>query len=183
VTKTDLDLHVTSFSARALDLLKPGKASKLKKAGVSISCRCEEHAGGSTLHTAPGGQSAPFASSGPSLPSPSTSAVTVDPKQNLNVLEEFVLKQKESVHMSTPSGIETAETVIDAISSDNFGTVMGYIERFVQIGDAISEVSFYPASESYLHIKKFAGPPICETCVDSADCCAEGFSFHLSKAA
>jgi hypothetical protein len=154
VTKADLESHATSFSARALDLLKPGKTSKLGKAEVLISCRCEESVGGSTLHATPGGQPVPVASSGPSLPSPSTRAVTVYPKQNLNVLEKFVLKEKESVHMSTPSGIAMPGIVIDAISSDNLGTVMGYIEKFVQIGDAISEVGFYIASESYFHIKQ-----------------------------
>jgi hypothetical protein len=93
---------------------------------------------GSTSHAADGGQLVPIVSHVPSLPTPSTD---VDPKQNLTVLEELVLKGKESAHLSTPSGINEAGTVISAVSSDNFGTVMGYVERFVQIGDAISEVS------------------------------------------
>jgi hypothetical protein len=165
-----------------LDLLQPGKASKLKNVVLSISYRCEETASGSTLPAAPGGQPVPVPSTGPSLASPSTGAVTVDPSQNLNVLEQFVLKEKESVHMSTPSGIEMAGTVMNAISSDNFGTVMGYLEKFVQIGDAISEVSFYLAPKPYYLIEMLVGPPLCQACVDGADRCTKGFSYPSNPA-
>jgi hypothetical protein len=127
--------------AQALDLLTPGKTSRSKNAKLMISCRCEEPAGGSTLSTVPAGQ-LPAPSTDPPVASSSTNPSIVDPKQNIDLLEQFVLKEKESVHMSTPSGIETAGTIMDAVSSDNFGAVMGFLERFVEIGDAISEVSF-----------------------------------------
>jgi hypothetical protein len=83
----------------------------------------------------------------------------VDPTQNLNVLEQFILKERDSVQISTPSGIESAGTVINAISPDKFGTVVGFLKRFVQIGDAISEASFYLASNSYHQTKILKGPP------------------------
>jgi hypothetical protein len=56
-----------------------------------------------------------------------------------------VFREKDTVQMSTPSDIETAGAVINAISPHNFGTVVGFLEGFVQMGDAISEVSFYLA--------------------------------------
>jgi hypothetical protein len=127
--------------AQALDLLTPGKPSRSKNAKLMISCRCEEAVGGSTS-TALAGQLA-VPSKGPPVASSSANTPTVDPKQNIDLLEQFVLKEKESVHMSTPSGIGTAGIIMDAVSSDNFGAVMGILERFVQIGDAISEVSLY----------------------------------------
>jgi hypothetical protein len=100
----------------------------------------------------------------------------VYPTQNLNVLEQIVFKEKDSVQMSTPSGTESAATVINAISPDNFGTVVGFLKRLVQIGDAINEVSFYLASNSYHQTKILEGPPICKACLDGADCRAKGFS-------
>jgi hypothetical protein len=110
-----------------------------------------------------------------SLPS-SSSAPMVAPTQNLNVLERFVLKEKDSVQMSVPSSTESAVTVINAIPPDNFGPVVGFLKRFVQIGDAISEVSFYLASNSYHQTKTLKGPPIFKACLDGADCRAKGFS-------
>jgi hypothetical protein len=149
-----------------------GKASKLKNAALLISCRYEKTASGSTLPAVHVGKSVPVPSAGPS----SSSAPMVDPTQNLNVLEQFILKERDSVQISTPSGIESAGTVINAISPDKFGTVVGFLKRFVQIGDAISEASFYLASNSYHQTKILEGPPICKACLDCADCRAKGFS-------
>jgi hypothetical protein len=113
-----------------------------------ISCRCEELAGGSTPSPVPAGQLA-VAPADPSVASSSTNVPTVDPKQNLDLLGQFVLKEKEAADMSTPSGIGTAGTIMGAVSSDSFGAVMRFLERFVQIGDAISEVNFCVASNTY----------------------------------
>jgi hypothetical protein len=133
--------------AQALDLLMPGKTSRSKNAKLMISCRCKEPAGGSTSSAVPAGQLTV-----PSNDSPVASSAnlpTMDPKQNMDLLERFVLKEKESADMSTPSGIGTAGIIIDAVSSDNFSAVMGFLERFVEIGDAISEVSFCIASDLF----------------------------------
>jgi hypothetical protein len=143
---------------------------------LMISCRCEEPAGGSTSSAVPVGQLA-VPSTGPSVASSSTSAATADPKQNLDLLEQFVLKEQESVHMSTPSGIGTAGTIMDAVSSDKFGAVMGFLERFVEIGDAISEVSFCIASDFYFHIEMLAGASLCKACMGRADRCTKGFYY------
>jgi hypothetical protein len=98
----------------------------------------------------------------------------VDPTQTLNILEQFVFKEKDSVQMSTPSGIKSAGTVINAISPHNFGTVVGFLEGFVQIHDAISEVSFYLSLNSCHQTKILKGPPICKACLDGADYRAKG---------
>jgi hypothetical protein len=134
--------------AQALDLLMPGKTSRSKNAKLMISCRCKEPAGGSTSSAVPAGQLTVPSNDSP-VASSSTNLPTIDPKQNLDLLEQFVLKEKESVHMSTPPGIGTAGIIIDAVSSDNFSAVMGFLERFVEIGDAISEVSFCIASDLF----------------------------------
>jgi hypothetical protein len=94
----------------------------------------------------------------------------------LNVLEQFVFKEKDSVQLSNTSGIESAGTVINAISPHNFGIVVGFLEGFIQIRDAIGEVSFYLALNSCHQTKILKGPPICKACLDGADCCAKGFS-------
>ena len=60
------------------------------------------------------------------------------------LLESFVHNAAENSHISTPSGIDTAGTVMHHISSvtssNGFDTVMEYLDKFVKIGDVISEV-------------------------------------------
>ena len=60
------------------------------------------------------------------------------------LLESFVHSAAKNLPISTPSGIDTAGTVMDHVSSvtssNSFNTVMGYLNKFVKIGDAISEV-------------------------------------------
>jgi hypothetical protein len=60
------------------------------------------------------------------------------------LLESFVHNAAENSHISTPSGIDTAGAVMDRVSSvtssNSFDTVLGYLDKFVKIGDAISEV-------------------------------------------
>lgn len=72
---------------------------------------------------------------------------TAKPVLDLDQLESFV---QNELRLSAPSGIDAAGTVIDIISkassSDNFSTVMGLVERFVQIGSAIAEVRKFPFS-------------------------------------
>jgi hypothetical protein len=141
-----------------------------------ISCQCEEPVGSSTLPTVPPGQLA-IASTSPPLASP-TNVATVDPKQNVEYLEQILLKVKEPVHSSTLSGVGTAGIIMGAVSSDHFGAVMGILERLVQIGDAISEVRFCIPSNSYFFIEMLPGAPIRKACVDRVDRCAKG-SYHL----
>ena len=60
------------------------------------------------------------------------------------LLESFVHSAAKNSHISTPSGIDTAGAVMDRISSvtssNSFDTILGYLDKFVKIGDAISEV-------------------------------------------
>lgn len=60
------------------------------------------------------------------------------------MLSPFVQSAVASSNMSGPSGVEITGTVMAIAStttaSDSFGTVMGFVEKFVQIGDAIAEV-------------------------------------------
>jgi hypothetical protein len=173
VTNDHLKTDFNMLLAQTLDLLTPGKTSRSKNAKLIISCRCEEPASGSTLSTVPAGQLAIPSTNFP-VASSSTNPPTIDPKQNLDLLEQFVLKEKESVHMSTPPGIGTAGIMMDAVSSDNFGTVMGFLERFVEIGDAISEVSFCIASDFYFRVEMLAGAPIRKARMGRADRCTKG---------
>ena len=62
------------------------------------------------------------------------------------LLESFVHNMAESSHISTPSGIDTVGAVMDRISSvtssNSFDAVLGYLDKFVKIGDTISEVGY-----------------------------------------
>jgi hypothetical protein len=131
-----------------------------------VSCQCEEPVGGSTSTVPAGKLAAPATDHLP--PSYATNPPTVDPKQNINLLKQPVL-EKESVHISTPAGIGTAGIIMDTVSSDKFGAVIGFLERFVKLCDGMSEVSFCIASDFYFHIEMLAGASICKACVDRAD--------------
>ena len=75
-----------------------------------------------------------------------SSAVILAPKpyDDQVLLESFVHSTAKNLPISTPSGIDTAGAVMDRISSvtssNSFDTVMGYLNEFVKIGNAISEV-------------------------------------------
>jgi len=71
-----------------------------------------------------------------------------------------------SSDLSTLSGMDAIGTGMDMVftttSSDSFNTVMGFVERFVQIGDAIAEVSISLLVIAILHpdYGLMAGSPI-----------------------
>jgi hypothetical protein len=73
------------------------------------------------------------------------------------------------------------DTVSITTTSDTFSTVMGFLHRFVQIGDTIAEVNI-PLYVLFLHSDYglLAGSSICETCVDGADGCGKGLC-HLAE--
>jgi hypothetical protein len=152
--------HTTSFSARALDLPKPGKASKLENAALLISCRYEETASGSTLPAAHVGLFLSF----PLVLPPPVHLWSIECPGTICLQGERFRANVDS------SGIELVGTVISAISPHNFATVVGFLEGFESIGDAISEVSFYLASNSYHQTEILKGPPICKACLDGANC-------------
>ncbi|KAF8586931.1 WD40 repeat-like protein [Ramaria rubella] len=66
---------------------------------------------------------------------------------NIPVLESLMQSMAASSHLSTPFGVGIAGTVIDVgsnvIASDSFSTVMGFMTRFVEIGDMVAEVHPY----------------------------------------
>ena len=79
--------------------------------------------------------------------SPTVSSVGVaapKPYDDHVLLESFVHNAAENSHISTLSGMDTAGAAMDRISSvtssNSFDTVLGYLDKFVKIGDAISEV-------------------------------------------
>ena len=80
-----------------------------------------------------------------SLAAPSTNVVVAKQEADQAFLESFVHKAAGSSKLSTPEGIETAATVMGNVSSittsDGFNTVMGFLGRFVQMGNAVAEVS------------------------------------------
>ena len=95
-------------------------------------------------------------------------------------LESFVHGIAGSSDIPTPSGMDTIGAAMGIVStttsSGSFDTVMGFVERFVQIGDAIAEVSILLFVIAILHSDRdlMAGSPICETCVEGTDCCSTG---------
>jgi len=136
------------FSDRArYDLLSPGSSSKLKGSAIILSCvpfldnPATASVSGGDPTTTPS-HSAVMAH----LPvTPSANVTTAEVGQDQVQLESFVHSAAEGSHLSTPPGIETAGTAMANISSvttsDSFGTVMGFLEKLVKIGDAIAEVS------------------------------------------
>ena len=122
------------------DLLSPGLTSKLKDGGaITISCVASPD-----LSTAAAVPTASSAGAQP-LTVPSTSVAAPKPEDAQTLLESFVHGATKNSHISTPSGIATAGTVMQhissATSSNSFNTVMGFLEKFVKIGDTIAEVS------------------------------------------
>src|ERR1700728_532936 len=59
------------------------------------------------------------------------SATIVHPVQDLARLDDFVNKEHDSDHLTTPSGLDIGGSAIDAVdnisSSDSFTTVMGFL--------------------------------------------------------
>jgi hypothetical protein len=120
--------------------LSPGSSSKLNGGGaIVISCVASPVVSTATV--------VPTASSpgGHPLTAPSTNVEAPKREDDQALLELFVHSAAENSHMSSPSGIGTAGTVKENVSSitssDGFGTVMGYLEKFVQIGDTVADVS------------------------------------------
>ena len=74
----------------------------------------------------------------------STAIAMPKPEEDQALLVSLVHSAAENSHISTPSGINAAGTVVDhissATSSNAFDIVMGYLDKFVKIGDAIVEV-------------------------------------------
>jgi hypothetical protein len=122
------------------DLLLPGSSSKLKGGGA-IVISCVASADISTTIVEPTASS----SVGHPLTVPSANVALSKPEDDQALLESFVHSIAENLHMSTPSGIGTAGTVMECVSSatspDSFATVIGFLEKFVQIGDTVAEVS------------------------------------------
>ena len=122
------------------DLLSPGSSLKLKGGGaIIISCAASPDV--STAAVVPTASS----SGGHPLTAPSTNVTAPKPEGDQALLESFVHSAAKDSHITTPSGIGTAGTVEENVSSitsfDGFGTVMGYLEKFVQIGDTVADVS------------------------------------------
>ena len=122
------------------DLLSPGLSSK-QKGGGAIVISCVASPDLSTVAVVPAASSSDVHP----LTLSSTNVTAPKPEDDQKLLESFVHDAAENSHISTPSGIGSAGTVIQhissATSSNSFGTVMGFLEKFVQIGDTIAEVS------------------------------------------
>jgi hypothetical protein len=107
------------------------------------------------------------------------SATIVHPVQDLALLDDFVNKEHDGDHLASPSGLDTAESAIDTVSnitsSDPFTTVMGYLEKLVQIGGVIAEVNAPSPSPCFrCGIDIFSGSPVCETSMGNIDGSAKG---------
>jgi hypothetical protein len=80
-----------------------------------------------------------------SLATPSTTVVVARKEEDQAFLEAFVHEAAGGSKLSTPAGIETVGTVMGNVSSiatsDSFNIVMGFLDKFVQIGNAVAEVS------------------------------------------
>jgi hypothetical protein len=73
-------------------------------------------------------------------------ASTLMPKRarmviSCNLMPPPALILNEPSVPSAPHGTDAAGVVLDTVSSDNLKTVMGILDKFVQIGDQIAEVS------------------------------------------
>jgi hypothetical protein len=125
------------------DLLSPGLSSKLGGSAIVLSCVPLLGSPSAVL----------FLGSGDPTPTPSHSAAAA-PSANIAVaqieqdqvqLEALVHSAAAGSHLSTPSGLDTAGTVMANVSaaatSNSFGIVMGFLEKLVNIGDTIAEVS------------------------------------------
>lgn len=127
------------------DLLLPRSSSILKGSeGIIISCIMSPD----SLMTVEvlGGQTLPviFPSAEHSMAVSSTGIAVPKPKEEQALLESVVHSLAKNSHISTPSDINAARTVVDHIStttsSNAFDIIMGYLDKFVNIGDAIVEV-------------------------------------------
>ena len=138
--------HQYPLDRARYDLLSPGSSSKLK-AGEAIVISCivspdslmtVEAVRGRTLPAI-----LPSAEHSPTVPP--TAIAMPKPEEDQALLESFVHSAAENSHISTPSCINAAGTVVDhissATSSNGFDIVMGFLDKFVKIGDAITKVS------------------------------------------
>jgi hypothetical protein len=113
-------------------------------------------------------------------PNPIGSSSVTEPERDQARLESFVHGTAGSSDLSTPSGVAATGDAMDMVSattsSGSFDAVMGVMQRFVKIGDAIAKVSISRIVKAILHSHRdlMAGSPICETCVDGTDCCSKG---------
>ena len=86
----------------------------------------------------------------------------VEPKQNVQLLGQFVEDQAESASLSTPPVVGVTGHIMDA-SSDYFTTVMGFLDKFVKIGGEISKVSVFQFRTAFCFSFVFVGTSVCET--------------------
>jgi hypothetical protein len=102
--------------------------------GTKLVISCATPTGESAATAPLGEQPIPTSAVGPDMDNPET---------NFNRLESFVHAGAASSHISTPAGIDTADPIMNTVSSssDNVSTVVDILSRFVEIGDAIAEAS------------------------------------------
>jgi hypothetical protein len=110
-----------------------------------ISCHTEQLPSGSTEPTAPVGHTVLVPGVPDILPAKTTPSVEI--KEDLHLLEQFVQDGKESSHVSTPSGVD----MVGRIPTDSFTVVMGFLEKFDQIGRELSKVSVLLLYVNFFH--------------------------------
>jgi hypothetical protein len=139
--ETDRHINISYLLDRTrYDLLLPGSSSKLKGGGaIIISCAASPDVSMAAVVTT-------ASSSGVhSLTVPSTNIAAPKPEDDQALLESFVHSAAKNSHIKTTSGIGITGIVMQEVSSitssDSFDTVMGFLEKFVQIGDTAAEVS------------------------------------------
>jgi len=99
------------------------------------------------------------------------------PEIKQDTVEGMVSIEAECQRLVTLEGIDQAGSALTAVSnitsSDSFGTVMGYLQRFVDLGDAIAEVR-----GSFSHTSSFSillsGSSVCKTRLDGVISGSEG---------
>jgi hypothetical protein len=138
-----IQLASQNIDPPSFDLLSPAPSSK--PIGGKIVVVCTPCPTGSAEVPYSGAHETLANTQSVGLTVPSTNISAIRPERDQATLETFVHTAAGSSGISTPSGIETVGVVMSTVSttasSDSFSTVMGFVERFVQIGDAIAEVS------------------------------------------
>jgi hypothetical protein len=88
-------------------------------------------------------------------------------EMNIDRLELLVQNEETVSHLSILAAIGTVDSIMSSVpnSPDNLSIAIGYLERFVQIGDAIAKVS-ESSFDFIMIINLLAGSPLCQTCVE-----------------
>jgi hypothetical protein len=112
----------------------------------------------------------------PSIATPTASPAIDNSKMNIDRLESLIQNEETVSHLSIPAAVATVDSIVNTVSSspDNLSTAMGYLERFVQIGDAIAEVS-ESSFDFIVIINLSAGSSLCQTCVERTNRRAQGW--------